>query len=323
VNVLVTGGAGYIGSHTCKALARAKHSPVVYDNLSCGHEWAVKWGAFEKADLADQKKLIEVIRRHRIEAVMHFAASCYVGESVTKPDLYYQNNVLGSLTLLNAMRETGVKRLVFSSTCATYGNPIRIPIDESHPQRPVNPYGNTKLMVEMMLHDFQLAYGIRSVSLRYFNATGADPEGEIGETHQPETHLIPLALEAALGKRDHLTIFGQDFDTKDGTCQRDYIHVSDLATAHVLALNALQNGSASSAYNLGSGNGFSVKEVISTVERVTGRKVPVELGARRPGDPPTLVAESSKIRRELAWKPEFESLETMVETAWRWSASRG
>ena len=318
MNVLVTGGAGYIGSHTCKALAEAKHLPVTYDNLCYGHEWAVKWGPLEKGELADTPRIVDVIRKYRIEAVMHFAALCYVGESVSKPDLYYRNNVLGSLSLLEAMRETGVKHLVFSSSCAIYGTPIQVPFDESHPQSPVNPYGNTKLVVEKMLQDFESAYGLSSVALRYFNAAGADPEGEIGESHEPEAHLIPLALRAVLGG-EKLTIFGDDYPTPDGTCLRDYVHVTDLADAHVLTLDALREGQAAFAYNLGNGNGFSVRQVVNAVEKVTARKVPILVGARRPGDPPALIADSSKARRELGWSPRHSTLEAMVESAWRWS----
>ena len=322
MNVLVTGGAGYIGSHACKALALAKHRPITYDNLSHGHDWAVKWGPLERGDIGDTARLVDVIQRHRIEAVMHFAALCYVGESVEKPDLYYQNNVLGSLSLLNALKQTGVKPIVFSSTCATYGLPARVPIDESFPQNPVNPYGNTKLCVERMLGDFDRAYGISSISLRYFNAAGADPDGEIGEAHEPETHLIPSAVEAALGKRSRLTIMGADYPTPDGTCVRDYIHVTDLASAHVLALESLRAGKPSTAYNLGNGVGFSNYQVVHELERIAGRKVPVEVGARRPGDPPILVADSSKAKKDLGWKPRHNDLATIIETAWRW-AQRG
>jgi UDP-arabinose 4-epimerase len=321
-NVLVTGGAGYIGSHTCKELAKQGYQPIVYDNLVYGHEWAVKWGPFIRGDLRDRDLLIRTMRGYQIEAVLHFAAFAYVGESVMKPEVYYENNVGGSLSLLNAMKEAGVNRIVFSSTCATYGNPITVPISESHPQNPINPYGKTKLVVEGILHDFKQAHQIQSVSLRYFNAAGADLDGEIGEVHQPETHLIPLALDAALGHRESLTVFGTDYPTPDGSCIRDYIHVTDLAQAHILALNGLESNRFSPFYNLGNGKGFSVKEVIQSVEKVTGKKVPVNYGDRRAGDPPTLIANSLKIQEELGWKPQFTKLDEILETAYRFSRKK-
>ena len=320
MKVLVTGGAGYIGSHTCKELARNGYLPITFDSLDNGHEWAIKWGPFEKGDLADTEKLIQVLKKYQIEAVLHFAAFAYVGESVVRPDIYYQNNICGSLSLLNAMKEAGVRHLVFSSSCATYGNPIDLPIRESRPQNPVNPYGFTKFAVERMIQDFENAYGIRSVCLRYFNAAGADNDLDIGECHDPETHLIPLAIEAALSKQAALTINGSNYPTKDGTCIRDYIHVSDLASAHVLALKALEeNRLLSCAYNLGNGQGFSVNEVIDAIESITKCKVPRLVGPQRMGDPPILIADSSKAKEELGWNPVYTNLNTIIESAVRWT----
>jgi len=316
--ILVTGGAGYIGSHACKALARAGFTPVAYDNLSRGHAWAVKWGPLEKGDLADRERLKAVIARHRPVAVMHFAAFAYVGESVAAPDLYYRNNVVGSLCLLEAMRETGLDRLVFSSTCSIYGEPREVPIRESHPTAPVNPYGAGKLMIERMLGDFAAAYGLRSVALRYFNAAGADPEGETGEVHDPETHLIPLVLDVAAGRRPAITILGDDYDTPDGTCVRDYVHVTDLADAHVLALKQLLAGQDSAVYNLGNGVGHSVREVIETARRVTGRPIAVTLGPRRAGDPPRLVADAAQAAERLGWRPRRPALDAQIGDAWAW-----
>ena len=316
--VLVTGGAGYIGSHACKALAQAGYTPVAYDNLVYGHEWAVKWGPLEVADIADRARLDDVIAKYEPSAVMHFAAYAYVGESVDNPLKYYRNNMAGSLTLLEAMRDNDINKIIFSSTCATYGNPLVVPIAEDHPQNPINPYGASKLMVEQMLADAGSAHGLRSIALRYFNAAGADPDCEIGEEHDPETHLIPLVLDAVVGKRSHVTVFGDDYDTPDGTCIRDYIHVTDLAQAHVMALQSLLNGTVSKVYNLGNGQGFSVKEVIEMAERVAGREIPVEMGERRPGDPPVLIGNAGKIINELGWQPRFAGLEQIIETAWRW-----
>lgn len=316
--VLVTGGAGYIGSHACKALAKAGYLPIAYDNLAFGHKWAVRWGPLERGDIADRARLDDVLARYKPAAIMHFAAFAHVGESVYDPGKYYRNNLVGSLSLLEAARDRAIDRIVFSSTCATYGVPDRIPIDEGTQQNPINPYGASKLMVERVLADFGVAHGLRSIVLRYFNAAGADPDGEIGEAHDPETHLIPLVLDAASGRRSDVTIFGTDYDTPDGTCIRDYIHVTDLADAHVKALEALEDGAASDVFNLGNGHGFSVQEVIGTVERVLDAKVTVRLGARRPGDPPRLVSDARKARERLGWEPRFAGIESIVQTAWAW-----
>lgn len=319
--VLVTGGAGYIGSHVCKALAQAGYTPITYDNLVYGHRWAVKWGPLEEGDILDRKRLDQVIYRYQPKAVMHFAAYAYVGESVENPGKYYRNNVTGTLNLLEAMRDNQLDKVIFSSTCATYGIPQRVPITENHPQRPINPYGASKLMIERMLEDFYVAHGIRSISLRYFNAAGADPDGEIGEDHDPEPHLVPLALFAALGRRPGITIFGVDYETPDGTCIRDFIHVTDLGDGHLLALKALENGAQRAAYNLGNGLGFSVREVIKTAKDVTGRSIKVKIGARRSGDPPSLVGDARKAINELGWKQHYSDLSVIIETAWKWSLS--
>jgi UDP-arabinose 4-epimerase len=318
VNILVTGGAGYIGSHTCKALAQAGFTPITYDNLVYGHRRAVRWGPFEQGDIADRVRLHDVMARYRPGAVMHFAAYAYVGESVEKPAEYYRNNVAGSLTLLESSLEHGVDKLVFSSTCATYGVPRASPIAEDHQQDPINPYGASKLMVERMLRDFDHAYGVRSISLRYFNAAGADVDGEVGESHDPETHLIPLIFDAAVGKRPDITVYGNDYDTPDGSCIRDYIHVADLADAHVLGLRALQEGSQTDAFNLGNGDGFSVFEVIERAQDIVGKEIPVRIGARRAGDLPRLVGDSTKARDVLGWTPRYAELDQIIETAWKW-----
>ncbi|MGD9667568.1 MAG: UDP-glucose 4-epimerase GalE [Hyphomicrobiaceae bacterium] len=316
--VLVTGGAGYIGSHACKALHQAGYTPVTFDSLVNGHEWAVKWGPLERGNILDRARLDEVLKYYKPSAVMHFAAFAYVGESVEDPGKYYRNNVVGSLTLIEAARDHKIPRFVFSSTCATYGVPVQLPIIEDTPQRPINPYGESKLMVERMLDSFSAVHDINYIALRYFNAAGADPDNAIGEDHAPETHLIPLALDAASGRRPHLTVFGIDYDTPDGTCIRDYIHVSDLAEAHVLALKALIDGAPSQALNLGLGFGFSVLEVINSVERVTGCKVHKLHGPRRPGDPAALISDPSKANKVLGWSPKLRGLEEIVGTAWAW-----
>jgi UDP-arabinose 4-epimerase len=316
--VLVTGGAGYIGSHACKALAQAGYTPVTCDNLVHGHEWAVQWGPLEVGDIADRARLDEVIAKHQPVAIMHFAAFAYVGESVQDPGKYYRNNVAGTLTLLEAARDHGIDRFIFSSTCATYGVPQQVPIREDHPQNPINPYGATKWMIERILADFDQAHGLRSIALRYFNAAGADPEGQIGEAHDPETHLIPLVLDAAMGTRSAIQVFGDDYDTPDGTCIRDYIHVTDLANAHVLALKALEQGAESNRYNLGNGQGYSVKEVIAVAEAVTGKSIAVQIGPRRAGDPARLVGDATRAVSELGWQPRFHQLPQIIETAWRW-----
>ncbi len=315
--VLVTGGAGYIGSHACKTLANAGYEPVSYDNMVYGHEELVKWGPLEVGDILDGERLREVIDKYSPDACMHFAAFALVGESVEDPAKYYKNNVLGTLSLLEALKEKGINRLIFSSSAAVYGNPVKTPIPDDHSLSPVNPYGETKRVMEGVLRDFGAAYGLKSASLRYFNAAGADPEGESGELHDPETHLIPLVLEVAAGKREHITIFGDDYDTSDGTCVRDYIHVTDLADAHVRALERLDEGDVTKAYNLGNGNGFSVLEVIETARKVTGHPIPVEIGLRRAGDPPVLVADSSRIIDELGWRSRYADLEVIIETAWK------
>ena len=320
--VLVTGGAGYIGSHACKALARAGYAPVVLDNLVHGHRDAVRWGPLVEGDLADRALLVETVRRFGVAAVMHFAAFAYVGESMAKPELYFRNNMVNSLALLDALRETGVRRLVFSSSCATYGVPDAVPIREDMPQRPVNPYGESKLMTERMLHWEGVAHGLAYVALRYFNAAGADAEGEIGEHHEPETHLIPLILDAALGRRAQIDVYGTDYPTPDGSAIRDYIHVGDLAEAHVLALQYLERGGASLALNLATGKGHSVREVIAAAERVTGRRIPRRETARRPGDPPALVADAARARAVLGWTPRHSDLDAMLATAWEWHRRR-
>jgi UDP-glucose 4-epimerase len=318
VTVLVTGGAGYVGSQVLAVLRAAGRPCVVLDNLSRGHRELVQDAELVVGDVADRALVRRVLAEHGVDAVMHFAAYAYVGESATDPLAYYANNVAATVSLLRAMLDGGVTRLVFSSTCATYGVPEAVPITEDHPQRPINPYGASKLMVERVLADVGHAHGLRAVVLRYFNAAGADPSGTIGEWHEPETHLIPLALAAAAGDRDALEIYGTDYPTPDGTCVRDYIHVVDLAQAHVLGLAHLEAGRPGEVFNLGNGNGFSVREVIQTVERVTGRPVPARTAARRPGDPPVLVGSADRARRVLGWRPRFERLEAIVDTAWAW-----
>jgi UDP-arabinose 4-epimerase len=320
--VLVTGGAGYIGSHACKSLARAGYRPVAYDSLIRGHREAVRWGPFVDADLADFDRLADAFKRFEVAAVMHFAAFAYVGESMTNPELYFRNNGYNSLRLLEAMRAAGVRHIVFSSTVAIYGNPDRVPIPESAPQRPVNPYGESKLMVERMLHWYGAAHGFTYAALRYFNAAGADMDAEIGEDHEPETHLIPLVLQAAMGRRPRIDVLGTDYPTPDGTAIRDYIHVQDLAEAHVKALAHLLRGGGSLELNLGTGVGHSVREVIAAAERVTGRRIPQRETGRRPGDPPVLVAEASRTREVLGWVPTLSALDTILASAWAWHNRR-
>ncbi len=322
MRVLVTGGAGYIGSHACKALAVAGHEPVVFDNLVYGHAHAVKWGPLVQGDIRDAAALDAAIDAHKVEAVMHFAAFAYVGESVVEPAKYYDNNVVGSISLLNAMRRASLDKMIFSSTCASYGLPEVMPIVETSPQVPINPYGQTKLIIERALADFGRAYGIRSTPLRYFNAAGADPDGELGEEHDPETHAIPLAITAALGTGPQFTIMGTDYDTPDGTAIRDYIHVSDLATAHVAALDYLARGGESMAFNLGTGKGVSVREIVEAVAQATGRPVPHVLGPRRAGDPPALYAEAKRARDILGWTPRFNEIGDTVQTAANWFMRR-
>lgn len=316
--ILVVGGAGYIGSHMCLKLQEAREPFVVFDNLSSGHEEALQGATLVRGDLRSREDLDRVFNDHEIDLVMHFAANISVGESVREPAKYFDNNFAGVLTLLDAMRAHNIDRFVFSSTAAIFGEPQYVPIDEDHPKAPTSPYGDSKLMVERALAAYDRAYGLKSVCLRYFNAAGADPEGRIGEDHSPEEHLIPVAIQAALGLRPALKIFGTDYDTPDGTCLRDYIHVLDLATAHQLAVLSLRAGKGSRSYNLGNGQGFSVRQVIETVERVSGRPVPREEAERRPGDPARLVASSDRIRKELGWHPEFGKLEQIVEHAWSW-----
>ena len=318
MKVLVTGGAGYIGSHAAKALAKAGHEVVVYDNLSTGHREAVRWGPLIVGDIRDRPRIEAVLREQRPDMVMHFAALAYVGDSVRDPARYFDVNVGGSLALLEAMRACEVGRIVFSSTCATYGIPAELPIHEATPQAPVNPYGFTKLAVERMLKDFEAAYGLRWIALRYFNAAGADPEGELGEEHDPETHAIPLAIMAALGKEPAFSVFGEDYPTPDGTAIRDYIHVSDLAQAHVLACEHLARGGESTALNLGTGQGTSVREIVRAVEAATGRPVPVVAAPRRAGDPPCLYADGASARRVLGWSPAYSALDKIVASAVRW-----
>lgn len=316
--ILVVGGAGYIGSHMCKYLYGKRMQPVVLDNLSLGHRKAVQWGTLYEGNMDDQGLLREIFSRHSIAAVMHFAAFCYVGESVHEPLKYYRNNIASTLGLLNGMLEYGVEKFIFSSTCATYGEPESQPIVEENSQKPINPYGRSKFMMEQILDDLDAANGLRSVCLRYFNAAGADPEGDLGEDHDPETHLIPLVLQTALGQRRKLTVFGNDYPTGDGTCVRDYIHIQDLAQAHFLTLQHLLEGGESRKYNLGNGSGYSILDVIKTAETVTGKKLPYNYADRRGGDPATLIGSAEKITRELGWKPEFDTLGAILETAWNW-----
>ncbi len=317
MKVLVTGGAGYIGSHACKALAEAGHEPVAFDNLRTGHRWAVKWGPLVEGDICDTDAVRSAIEDHGVDAVMHFAALAYVGESVEKPNMYYRTNVGGLASVLDAMVQCGTRRIIFSSTCAVYGIPAVLPITEDQACAPINPYGHTKLMCEQMLADHARAHDIGAIALRYFNAAGADHEGEIGECHDPETHLIPLVLDAAKGTRPAITVLGDDYDTPDGTCVRDYIHVTDLAMAHVRALESCEPGRLE-RYNLGTGSGTSVMEIIEAVRAITGRDVPVTIGDRRPGDPPVLVADPARARQAFGFEAKHSDIKTLISTAWRW-----
>lgn len=325
MTILVTGGAGYIGSHSVLTLQKAGYEVIVLDNLVYGHQDLVENVLGAKlivGDTCDRALLKNLFTQHKIDAVMHFAAYAYVGESVTKPAKYYHNNVLGTFTLLEAMLEAQVNKFVFSSTCATYGVPDSVPIKEEQPQNPINPYGATKLMVERILQDFAQAYDFRSVCLRYFNAAGADPNGQLGEDHDPETHLIPLVLQTALGHRESISIFGTDYDTPDGSCVRDYIHVLDIAQAHILALEYLLQDGKADVFNLGNGNGFSVKEVIETARKITGKEIKAEIGDRRPGDPPSLVGSGAKAQKILGWSPQYSNLTDIISHAWQWHQKR-
>jgi len=319
MKVLVAGGAGYIGSHCVRQLQFSGHDPIVVDNLAYGHRGAVAQDVpFFQADIGDVSEMEKILHQSEAEAVMHFAAFCFVGESVEKPLKYYKNNVTATLHLLEAMRTTGVKKFIFSSTCATYGEPEKLPMDESTPQLPINPYGNTKLAVEYALRDLANAGILSYAAFRYFNASGAAEDGSIGEDHDPETHLIPLAIEAATGQRPPLKVFGENYPTPDGTCLRDYVHVDDLSQAHILALDKIDNPGTSLEYNLGTGEPQSVKQVIDTVSEVLERKVPWESAPRRPGDPPALYADATKAQKELGWEPKFKTLRPIIETAWKW-----
>ena len=318
MKILVVGGAGYIGSHMVKRLGQLGSAVTTLDNLSSGHRDAVLCGDLVVGDLADKALMADVLQPGRFDAVMHFASFIQVGESVQEPAMYYQNNVSNTLHLLDAMRAAGVQRFIFSSTAATFGEPLYSPIDERHPQAPINPYGRSKLMIEQVLEDYDRAYGLKSVCLRYFNAAGADPQGELGERHDPETHLIPLVLQAASGRRPNIAVFGRDYDTPDGTCIRDYIHINDLCEAHWLGLQSLMQGGGSQRYNLGNGNGFSVQEVIDAARRVTGQPITVIDAPRRDGDPARLVADATLARQQQGWKPQFPALDTLVAHAWGW-----
>lgn len=316
--ILIVGGAGYIGSHVNKVLNERGYETIILDNLSYGHEESVKWGTLCKCDLANINEVDDIFTKYDINAVMHFSSFIDVGESVRNPEKYYNNNVVNTMNLLNVMLKHDVKKFIFSSTCATYGIPQKIPLTENHPQNPINPYGWTKLMVERILKDYDTAYGLKSVILRYFNASGADESGIIGEWHNPETHLIPLILDAAMGKREDIKIFGTDYDTPDGTCIRDYIHVTDLADAHILSLEYLNKNNQSNQFNLGNGQGFSVREVIESVKRVTGRNFNVTQTQRREGDPAILIGSSKKAKNTLGWDPQYVNIDKIIETAWNW-----
>jgi UDP-glucose 4-epimerase len=321
MKVLVAGGAGYIGSHVALELSRRGHQPVVLDNLVKGHRDAVVAGKFIEGDVGDKTLVKKIVQDEKIEAAVHLCAYSLVGESVGEPAKYFQNNIGNGLLLLDALRESGVNKFVFSSTAAVFGEPERIPIPEDHPKNPTNPYGFSKFTFEGILKAYDLAYGMKYISLRYFNAAGADPGAVIGEDHQPESHLIPIILQVALGVRPYIEIFGTDYPTFDGTCIRDYIHVNDLAQAHILALEALVKGAASTIYNLGNGQGYSNRQVIEVARNITGRPIEVKEGSRRPGDPAVLVASSERIKAELGWQPQYAQLEKIVETSWRWHQS--
>lgn len=316
--ILITGGAGYIGSHVNKLLNQKGYRTIVFDNLITGHREFVKWGEFILGDLSDKEQIRFCFRKYPINVVMHFSAFAYVGESINNPARYYQNNVSNTLNLLEIMIEFDVKYFIFSSTCATYGIPKKIPITEDHPQSPINPYGKSKLMIEEILKDYDRAYGIKHINLRYFNAAGADPDGDIGECHNPETHLIPLAIYVALGINDHIKIFGTDYPTKDGTCIRDYIHVTDLADVHIKSMEYLISTNKSDSFNIGNGNGYSVKEVIDVIRKISKRNVKVIETERREGDPPVLISSNQKAEELLGWNPRYGDIETIIETAWRW-----
>ena len=320
--ILVAGGAGYIGSHTVKYLLKNNYNVVVVDNLSYGHKEAVSTPNFEQIDLADKEALDKIFKKYKIDAVIHFAAFTYVGESVSQPQKYYWNNVVNTINLLDVMIENNVKNIVFSSTCATYGNPQYTPIDENHPQSPINPYGKTKLMMEQIMADYETAYGLKYVALRYFNAAGCDKDGELGESHTPETHLIPLILKAIKGEIPQISVFGTNYDTPDGTCIRDYIHVEDLADAHMLAVEKLFKDEQSYCINLGTGIGKSVKEIIKSAEKVTGKKVPLVYGERRVGDPAKLYASNKKAKEILGWNPKYTDIDEIIKTAWAWEQNK-
>lgn len=320
--ILVPGGAGYIGSHTVKYLLKNNYEVVVLDNLVYGHKEAVLTSNFEQVDLADKDAVDKVFKKYNFDAVIHFAAYTYVGESVANPQKYYWNNVVNTLNLLDAMIENNVKNIVFSSTCATYGNPQYMPLDEKHQQIPINPYGKTKFMMEQIMSDYETAYGLKYAALRYFNAAGCDTDGKLGESHDPETHLIPLVLKAIKGERDSITVFGTDYETDDGTCIRDYIHVEDLADAHMRAVEKIFETQQSHAINLGTGIGTSVKEIIQAAETVTGKKVPVEYGERRAGDPAKLYASNEKAKEALGWNPKYTDIKDIIKTAWIWEQNK-
>ena len=318
MKILVVGGAGYIGSHMVKQLALSNHEVITLDNLSCGYKDAVKYGELVIGDLGNANVLDQLFSKHKFDAVMHFAAFIEVGESVIDPAKYYRNNVSNTQVLLDAMVKYDIKHFIFSSTAAIFGEPQYTPIDEAHPQSPINPYGRTKLMVEQILEDYDTAYGLKSTCMRYFNAAGADPDGELGERHNPESHLVPLILQAASGRREDIKIFGHDYPTDDGTCVRDYVHINDLCEAHSLALARMQKTGVSARYNLGNGQGFSVQQVIDAAKAVSGKDFKVIVTDRRAGDPAVLVADSTLAKKELSWQPKFDQLENIIETAWQW-----